>query len=236
MTSRLLRVEITLSWYLTTSRTAGGLLPVMAHARDYQSLDATKKEIRLLRLLPAQNWQDEVVINLKTVSFLDAELISFEALSYVWGSPHDPGTILVHETGAVIPATRNLLEALRYLRSDSNAQNIWMWIDAVCVNQQDLAERSEQVRYMASIYTRATKVIAWLGPHDHDSNLAFDCLENISNHVTYDIVPGVAPKLHAKTSDLSWVDDQRSSINNEVQSAAIIRFFQRSCEYMLEII
>ncbi|SMQ54004.1 unnamed protein product [Zymoseptoria tritici ST99CH_3D7] len=200
----------------------------MAHARDYQSLDATKKEIRLLRLLPAQNWQDEVVINLKTVSFLDAELISFEALSYVWGSPHDPGTILVHETGAVIPATRNLLEALRYLRSDSNAQNIWMWIDAVCVNQQDLAERSEQVRYMASIYTRATKVIAWLGPHDHDSNLAFDCLENISNHVTYDIVPGVAPKLHAKTSDLSWVDDQRSSINNEVQSAAIIRFFQRS--------
>ncbi|SMR58441.1 unnamed protein product [Zymoseptoria tritici ST99CH_1E4] len=202
----------------------------MAHLYDYKPLDTTKKEIRLMRLLPAQNWQDEVVISLKTVSFLDTEPVTFEALSYVWGSSDTPKKVTIHETGAVVHATRNLLEALRQLRSETNAQSPWMWIDAICVNQQNLTERSEQVQSMASIYTRATKVIAWLGPHDHDSNLALDCLDDIAKHVTFD---DHTTRFHAKTSDLSWVQNELSSID-EVQAAAIIRFFQRSCKCDLE--
>ncbi|KAK0648435.1 heterokaryon incompatibility protein-domain-containing protein [Cercophora newfieldiana] len=41
-----------------------------------------------------------------------------------------------------------------------------IWIDAVCINQTDLTERSHQVALMYEIYTRATTIIAWLGPAD----------------------------------------------------------------------
>jgi hypothetical protein len=38
-----------------------------------------------------------------------------------------------------------------------------MWIDAICINQADTEERNWQVSLMSSIYTRAIRVIAWLG-------------------------------------------------------------------------
>jgi hypothetical protein len=55
----------------------------------------------------------------------------------------------------------NLHLALRHLRSPTHPLNIW--VDALCINQADNAERNHQVSLMAFIYTRAKKVVAWLG-------------------------------------------------------------------------
>jgi len=57
--------------------------------------------------------------------------------------------------------TTNLDSALRHLRKPHNA--IRLWIDAICINQADTNERSEQVRQMRDIYMYASKVIIWLG-------------------------------------------------------------------------
>lgn len=51
-----------------------------------------------------------------------------------------------------------------------------LWIDAICINQRSIAERSVQVMHMGEVYTKAASVIAWLGEESNDSNLAFDAL------------------------------------------------------------
>ena len=52
---------------------------------------------------------------------------------------------------------KNLWEALNQLQSES--QELTIWIDAICINQNDLAERSEQVCKMKSIFEQAKQVM-----------------------------------------------------------------------------
>lgn len=57
--------------------------------------------------------------------------------------------------------TKNLGAALQKLRLPDGARKIW--IDALCINQDDVLERNEQVRLMGEIYSRCSRVIVWLG-------------------------------------------------------------------------
>jgi hypothetical protein len=67
--------------------------------------------------------------------------------------------------------TTNLEAALRELR----AQKIkTIWVDVLCINQQDPTERGLQVMRMGLIYSRAIMVLAWLGPEADGSAIAMD--------------------------------------------------------------
>jgi Heterokaryon incompatibility protein (HET) len=89
----------------------------------------------------------------------------YEALSYVWGDP------LIRENieldGVEFQVTTNLHAALRHLRWVTRPR--LLWIDAVCINQTNPAERSKQVSLMTEIYKHAKQVIIWLGESSHDS-------------------------------------------------------------------
>ena len=61
-----------------------------------------------------------------------------------------------------------------------------MWIDSICVNQQDLKERSSQVLRMADIYGQAERVIAWLGLETEDTAQAFKILISLADAITVD--------------------------------------------------
>jgi hypothetical protein len=54
------------------------------------------------------------------------------------------------------------------------ATNQIFWIDAICINQKDLIERGQQVRLMARIYEKCSRVCIWLGEAANDSNLIMD--------------------------------------------------------------
>jgi hypothetical protein len=84
---------------------------------------------------------------------------AFEALSYVWGCSDSPQDIECN--GHLKSVTPNLCVALRRLRLVDKEQVVW--IDAICINQENLDERSRQVLLMQEIYTRALRVIIWLG-------------------------------------------------------------------------
>lgn len=71
------------------------------------------------------------------------------------------------KTLETISITQNLAGALPYLRDIEEVCTLW--IDAVCVNQNDLEERSSHIRRMADIYTYALRVIIWLGLAIDDS-------------------------------------------------------------------
>lgn len=113
----------------------------------------------------------------------------YEALSYTWGSPSLSETLVVHSglmssanpQPSILRIRPNLSEALRYLRLRDEARVVW--IDALCINQDDLEEREHQVARMANIYSRARKVIAWLGPDYNDAIKALQGLQYVGKQV-----------------------------------------------------
>jgi hypothetical protein len=132
-------------------------------------------EIRLVMLLPARMGA-QIHVNLYSVELSKSSPPSYEALSYTWGSNTNPECIHVNGSG-LLEVTRNLEEALQHLRSIDTPRILW--IDAICVNQGDLSERSEQVPRMAEIYSLAHHVVIWLGPAADESSLAIKTLGHI---------------------------------------------------------
>jgi len=100
----------------------------------------------------------------------------FVALSYARGEPNCTQELFLD--GQPVQKTINLIAALRQLRAlladPSRAPDIFrnsstlFWIDALCINQSDNAEKSTQVPRMAAIYGAAEFVLAWLGENEDD--------------------------------------------------------------------
>jgi hypothetical protein len=89
-------------------------------------------------------------------------LWTYTALSYVWGDVQNTFPITVNDT--VFLATMNLKVALQYTREVH--RDIVLWVDAICVNQNDIDERNNQGSLMRTLYSGAEKVIIWLGEAD----------------------------------------------------------------------
>ncbi|KAN0093676.1 Heterokaryon incompatibility protein (HET) domain containing protein [Hyaloscypha variabilis] len=90
----------------------------------------------------------------------------YKALSYEWGAVEDPKDIELN--GQIVSVRQNLWWALWYLRDEYLEARLW--IDALCINQEDAIERGHQVAMMGSIYRNA-EVICWLGSGHRDSKL-----------------------------------------------------------------
>ena len=69
------------------------------------------------------------------------------------------------------------MEALREKKED-----VLVWVDALCIDQQNRDERTQQVQLMTSIYTKASYVAIWLGSEADDSNLAVNLVEDVAKH------------------------------------------------------
>ncbi|KAF4334235.1 hypothetical protein FBEOM_11931 [Fusarium beomiforme] len=104
----------------------------------------------------------------------------FIALSYVWGYPKkaegEPPHLITVD-GVAFEVGPNLFFALAQLSQSLRIrQGFKVWIDAICINQADLDERSQQVARMCDIYQSAWQVVIWLGPAEHESQLALTAL------------------------------------------------------------
>lgn len=154
----------------------------------YLPIDSAADQIRLVTLLPSPTFDADVQIRLDTGVISDDIIPEYEALSYVWGPPKNPKNIYID--GSTIAVTRALAEALPYLRY--KVQPRTLWIDAICVNQEDLEERGRQVEKMAALYTCAKRVIVWLGPESTDSDLGLQTMESLSTKISFDIEKDLA--------------------------------------------
>lgn len=136
----------------------------------YSSLLPGPDSIRLLRLRPPEGETAPIKCQLFNYSLDESDKgpPPYEALSYVWGNPEETLPIFIDEYRFNV--TKNLHAALWCLRDHSIE---WIWVDAICINQQDRQERGNQVRYMAKIYGKANRVVVWLGEAADNSNRAF---------------------------------------------------------------
>ena len=96
----------------------------------------------------------------------------YEAISYVWGDPADTCDIIC--SGQQLKVTKSLYSALCQFRSAGQKRTLWA--DAICINQQDLEERSTQVSIMGKIYSQARRVLIWLGEETDRDSEAFDVM------------------------------------------------------------
>lgn len=122
----------------------------------YKPLSQSSRDIRLILLHPCLNPREDIRCNLIQTSLNSRP--KFEALSYTWGEPGIEEIITVD--GAELRVRRNLFDALHHLRGTLERQ---LWIDAICIDQNNIAERNHQVKQMRSIYENAEKVVIWLG-------------------------------------------------------------------------
>lgn len=122
---------------------------------------------------------------------------SFEALSYAWGDPRVATQITVNSSPLAV--TTDLALALRHLRDPAKPRT--MWIDALCLNQVDEAEKAAQIPLMHLIYRRAFRVVVWLGPSGPDSSLAFDYIRNLHSLL---VDPARCAEVHYTVHHEQW--------------------------------
>ncbi|KAF8860423.1 hypothetical protein BDZ45DRAFT_567751, partial [Acephala macrosclerotiorum] len=120
-------------------------------------------EIRLLRLEPSFDVRATIRCSLIRTT-VDSGM-KFEALSYTWGdSGKEIWTVV---DGLEVPVRPKLFEALIHLRHRDRIRTLW--IDALCIDQNNILEKNHQVMKMSQIYSAATYVIVWLGVESADS-------------------------------------------------------------------
>ncbi|KAH7360040.1 heterokaryon incompatibility protein-domain-containing protein, partial [Pyrenochaeta sp. MPI-SDFR-AT-0127] len=133
----------------------------------YKPLRDPQREIRLLQLLPGYG-----AIPIQCI-LLHVNLDyapKYEAISYTWGDPNVKNQIWIDgKSFDTMGNSRNALHELR-LRHVSRV----IWLDAICINQEDLTEKSSQVLLMRNIYEKASEVVIWLSPPRVDPDLAAD--------------------------------------------------------------
>jgi Heterokaryon incompatibility protein (HET) len=92
---------------------------------------------------------------------------------------------------------------LRQLRNEFD--DLVLWADQLCINQDDYAEKASQIQKMGSIYKKARRVIAWLGIPANDSDLVFTTLRQIDKHhnlsLKTGLLSGIARELEQTTSN-----------------------------------
>ncbi|OAG08763.1 HET-domain-containing protein [Paraphaeosphaeria sporulosa] len=125
--------------------------------------------IRRLKFNPDESGDQPLTCHFVIVDTKDPP--SYIALSYVWGVPSK--TVPITINGKAINVTQRLNGALQIFRTTPAL----LWADALCINQQDIPEKMQQVNLMSAIYRKAANVTVWLGPDEHED--ASDLFEDI---------------------------------------------------------
>lgn len=114
-------------------------------------------EIRLLTIPPKKvRGTGRLAVDLDHVRLSASPLYS--AISWMWGPPDQRDSLVLN--GRKIPVQRNLRRIIEQIQEDEQSRRVW--IDAICINQANLDERSQQVQMMGRIYNSANYVLACL--------------------------------------------------------------------------
>ncbi|MCJ1238485.1 hypothetical protein MMC14_006474 [Varicellaria rhodocarpa] len=115
----------------------------------------------------------------------------YTALSYAWGEQIAARPIIVD--GVYFQVTENLEAALRHLCTRPDfLEGVKLWVDALCINQNDVEERNLQVLRMRNIYSQAMCVVTWLGQEAEESDEAFELLEKFCEKNSHSVEEALA--------------------------------------------
>lgn len=208
---------------------------------DSVPLSNPSTEIRLLEVHPASSYTDDLYCRIYTAPI--SQPPSYIALSYAWGAntkthdisvvnPVNEGGASTHGTGgSSLPLTSSLDICLRHLRElchRGKVESKPLWIDQICINQDDNDEKSFQVMLMKDVYSSAHQVIVWLGPAADDSDKVMDAFTHVGQRF-HEIIGVPYSDEHLRSgSDLldeKWKTEQ----------SCVIAFVKEACEVFLAL-
>lgn len=156
---------------------------------QYTPLQYAHGQTRLVILHPGER-QDDIVVSIDDVFINYAR---YNAVSYVWGCndrthpvyasycvvekregaihEYDATVSVAKQPSGIIMVTENLRNVLLSLRSTEDL--VTLWIDSICINQEDLVEKAAQIKEMKSIFGMAGKTIIYIGEHCEAMSVAF---------------------------------------------------------------
>ena len=119
---------------------------------------------------------DDILHITLEVRSLEESDLNYEAISYCWSqgigdTVEDTWDFEVKCDEFTINVPRNLGRALRRLRYRDRQRRLWM--DSVCIDQQNIEEKNCQVAHMGQIFATATRVVVWLGEEDENTGSAY---------------------------------------------------------------
>lgn len=140
--------------------------PAIGKLYQKYQITTSGNTIRLLTLVPGEG-----SILKATMSCADlSSSPTYEALSYVWGTMENCSEHFLHIDDTILEITPNLYRALHALRSRQSPRVLW--VDAVCINQNDNRDKETQICLMEDIYKKANHVVVYLGePADISAHL-----------------------------------------------------------------
>ena len=143
---------------------------------QYRSLPDKGTHIRLLRFRAGNVEPNELHCELVVFEITDTP--AYVAISYTWGSSLLEAT--VHIEDRIKFVRRNCYDALKQIREHTESLGIeYVWIDSLCINQDDIGEKNAQVQLMGSIFARAHYVCACIGPEADESALVMETLATL---------------------------------------------------------
>ena len=158
-------MRITIQWL--ASSLAHMALEKVPRNGIYGPLDPSKHEIRIAEVQEV-SFPGKLNCRLETISLLSDSPPEYEAVSWYWGDPTPNDTIEVN--GETLRISQNAVEVLRGICLGRQR----VWLDAICINQDDLNERSQQVAIMPEVYSKALKTLVWLGESDDSTPAAVE--------------------------------------------------------------
>ncbi|ETN41110.1 uncharacterized protein HMPREF1541_03045 [Cyphellophora europaea CBS 101466] len=181
---------------------------------NYAPLNPTNWEIRLMRLLPLK---DDGVISLELASVPLSDFRGrFRAISYTWGPEQPMKDILVGDR--YFRVRKNIYSFFQHcLNVGKLTASDYIWVDSICINQNDISEKNIQVGMMKYVFSYATSVLVWLGTTSRESFLVNEFRNWRFSESAYKPSMDLLPRDHAshhRTSDKqelarlkgSWID------------------------------
>ena len=139
----------------------------------------------------------------------ERQVPKYAAISYQWGNPSKSNPIIVN--GGILKVTTSLKMFFDNAMIWKAVENYlewpsgWLWIDAICINQDDADERSKQVGKMWEIYEESYTTIIWLGIGNRRLDDAVDLVDLINHQVDPDKDRSIEPWPTVRDGDIPGV-------------------------------
>ena len=144
----------------------------------YDSLaDLGPRDIRLLKI-PSKKVASSPGFECSLVVVSLHKAPGYAALSYAWGESSPVEKIDCN--GHTLNVRPNLLSTLTTIQKLSTDNSQYLWVDAICIDQSNLPERSAQVSIMKEIYSNAQVVFVRLGEHDQGLHCAVELIKKLN--------------------------------------------------------
>ncbi|KAM7202642.1 Heterokaryon incompatibility protein (HET) domain containing protein [Naviculisporaceae sp. PSN 640] len=188
-----------------------------------------------IRLLVLKQRSDSVRAICRLEHRLHSKDLDYEALSYCWGVGERDYQVICE--GKAINVTATLFSALRHLPFRNKERRLW--VDAICINQDDDLEKNHQVAIMGAIYSSAKRTVIWLGD-DKKVEAAVGRVERLtlpiipasSTKGTKNLIRQIAPIFDCPWFRRLWVVQEVALAND---CAFVARYKQVSYDKMIAV-